>query len=335
MLAGILGAIFWGLETVLLGIALSSGLAAQAEVLSSGSTGLVGVMLAPLAAACLHDACSSIYTAVYHGFKSSLPKVWRAVKTRSGRNIALAALIGGPVGMTGYILSVSCLGPAIGAVASTIYPAVGAALAFFFLKENMAWYRWIFLALTLFCVYALSFSGEIAVTDFVLGIAGTLMCAFGWGGEGVIIAKSGKDPQMESVAQGADASAIALQIRQTVSALAYALVLLPLIGGTSLAGWKLVIHTVKTPVTFGFIALAALAATTSYLFYYRALRKIGAIRAMVLNVTYCVWAMVFAFLLLKDRAILSPGTLLCTAGVLAFSLLAAGGTGKAKGRSSP
>ncbi|MBQ7059670.1 MAG: DMT family transporter [Firmicutes bacterium] len=320
MLAGILGALLWGLETVLLGAALGSGLGAQTDVIAGGNTGLMGMMLVPLSAAFIHDACSSVYTFVYHGIRGSLGKTFHMLKTRGARSVALAALIGGPVGMTGYILSVFYMGPAIGAVASTVYPAIGALLAFFFLKERMPWYRWIFLALTLAAVYMLSYTGEVDITNFFLGLLGTLMCAFGWGTEAVIITKSVQDPQMTSE--------IALLIRQTVSAFVYGLFLLPVLGwigsGESLlAGWSLAGYLLKTPGSFGLLALAAFAATTSYLFYYQALRRIGAIRAMALNVTYSAWALVFAFLLLKDRALLSPVTLLCAAAVLTFGLLTA------------
>ena len=308
MLAGVLGALFWGLETVLLGAALQSAQSVE------------GIWLLPLAAAFLHDACSSVYTFVYHGIRKNLGKVALILRNRSAKSVALAALIGGPVGMSGYILSVSYMGPAIGAVASTIYPAIGALLAFFFLKERMPWYRWVFLILTLAAVYALSYTGEVEITNFFLGLLGTLMCAFGWGTEAVIIAKSVRDPQMTSE--------IALLIRQTVSALFYGLILLPVLGWIGsgegfFAGWSLVGYLLKTPQIFGLLALAAFAATTSYLFYYQALRRIGAIRAMALNVTYSAWALVFAFLLLKDKALLSPKTLLCAAAILVFGLLTA------------
>ena len=195
MFAGIVAGITWAIETIVIGIAFKK-ISSEAIVVT-------------LAITFLHDFFSAIWSCIYNGVRGNLPNVVKALKTKSGKFVALAATIGGPVGMTGYVLSLANMGPAIGAVASAIFPAIGAVLAYFFLKEKMSWYRWVFLILSLLGVYGLSYSPQINITNFWLGFAGTLMCAFGWGIEAVIIAKSVQD---EAVTDE-----IALQIRQTVS----------------------------------------------------------------------------------------------------------------------
>ena len=207
----------------------------------------------------------------------------------------LAALIGGPVGMTGYVLSVAYMGASIGAVASAIFPAIGAVLAYFFLKEKMNWYRWVFLILSLLGVYGLSYSPEIHITNFWLGFVGTLMCAIGWGLEAVIIAKCVQDDAVTDE--------IALQIRQTTSALVYGVVLLPI-----LKGWGFTASLFSgTGWLIPTIAVAALFAPASYLFYYRA---------------YCAWAVVISVIFLRETSLLNPVTILCTVVVLVFGTLA-------------
>ena len=79
---------------------------------------------------------SAIWACAYNGIRGNLANVIKALKTRSGKYVILAAIIGGPVGMTGYMLSINNMGAAIGAVASAIFPAIGAVLAYFFLKEK-------------------------------------------------------------------------------------------------------------------------------------------------------------------------------------------------------
>ena len=71
------------------------------------------------------------------------------------------------------------------------------------------------------------------------------------------------------------------------------------------------------------IALAALFATVSYLFYYRAISQIGASKAMALNVTYSAWAVVISVVVLQDFSLLNPVTILCTVVVLLCGILAA------------
>lgn len=301
MFSGILAGITWAVETIVLGIALAMAPFASTEQ---------AMLLAPFVSTFLHDSCSAIWSCIYNGIRGNLPNVVKALKVKSGRFVALAAVIGGPVGMTGYVLSVANMGASIGAVASAVFPAIGAMLAYFFLKEKMSWYRWIFLILSLLGVYGLSYSPEINITNFWLGFTGTLMCAFGWGIEAVIIAKSVQD---EAVTDE-----IALQIRQTTSAIVYGVIILPVMKGWgftaslfSVTGWLI-------PT----IAISALFATISYLFYYRAISQIGASKSMALNITYSAWAVVISIIFFKDKNLLNPVTIICTLAVLIFGILA-------------
>ncbi len=301
MFSGILAGVTWAVETIILGVALSMTPFVSTEQ---------AVLLAPFVSTFIHDAFSAVWACIYNGIRGNLRGVIRALKTRSGRFVALAAVIGGPVGMTGYVLSVANMGASIGAVASAIFPAIGAVLAFFFLKEKMQWYRWVFLILSLLGVYGLSYSPEINITNFWLGFAGTLMCAFGWGIEAVIIAKCVQD---EAVTDE-----IALQIRQTTSALVYGIIILPV-----MKGWGFTVSLFNgTGWLIPTIAIAALFATESYLFYYRAITQIGASKSMALNITYSAWAVVFSVIFLKATELLNPVTILCTVVVLVFGILA-------------
>lgn len=301
MFSGIIAGITWAVETIILGIALNMSPFVSTEQ---------AVVLAPFASTFLHDAFSAIWACIYNGVRGNLPALVRAIKTKSGRFVALAAVIGGPVGMTGYVLSVANMGASIGAVASAVFPAIGAVLAYFFLKEKMSWYRWVFLILSLLGVYGLSYSPEINISNFWLGFAGTLMCAFGWGIEAVIVAKSVQD--------AAVTDELALQIRQTTSALVYGIIVLPL-----MKGWGFTVSLFNdTGWLIPVIAIAALFATASYLFYYRAISQIGASKSMALNITYSAWAVIFSVIFLKNTGLLNPITIICTIVVLVFGILA-------------
>ncbi len=299
---GLSAGISWALATVVLGVALAK---------SAFCSTATAVFLAPFVSTFLHDACSAVWMLLFNGIKGDLGKVFGAIKTKNGLFVALAAVIGGPVGMTGYVLAVKYLGASIGAVASAIYPAVGTVLAFLFLKERVKWYQWLFLAAALAGVYGLSYSPSVNVTHFGLGFLGAVLCAMGWGIEAVILAKC---------LHGGIGSNVALQIRQTVSALVYGAVLLPLLGG-----WRFTAD-LFTPQHGGVlltVAVAALFATVSYLCYYKAIAKIGAAKAMALNITYTAWAIVFTVVLLRDTSVLSPLTVVCALAVVVCGVFAA------------
>lgn len=303
MTAGIIAGLTWGLETVILGIALA---------MSPFTTSEQAIFLAPFVSTFLHDAFSAIFSLIYNAIHGNTKKVWKALKTRSGKFVVIAAIIGGPIGMTGYVMTINYMGASIGAIASAIFPAIGAVLAYIFLKERMKWYQWLFLVAALIGVYGLSYSPELSITNFWLGLAGTLMCAFGWGIEAVILAKSLTDPDVKDE--------YALQIRQTTSALTYGIIILPI-----LKGWPFTVSLFssgneKLLLT---IAAAALFATISYLCYYKAISQIGASKAMALNVTYTAWAIFFTVILLKDTSVLNPTTILCSVVVLVCGIFAA------------
>lgn len=301
MIAGIIAGVTWAIETIVLGIALAMTPFVSAER---------AILLAPFVSTFLHDSFSALWALIYHGVRGNLKNVVKALKTRSGKFVSLAAVIGGPIGMTGYVLSVANMGASTGAVASAIFPAIGAVLARIFLKEKMTWYRWIFLILSLIGVYGLSYSPEIEIKNFTLGFLGTLMCSFGWGIEAVIIAKCVRD---EAVTDE-----IALQIRQATSALVYGVIILPLLKGWGFATSLFVNTGSLIPV----IAIAALFATVSYLFYYKAISQIGASKSMALNVTYSAWAVIISIVFLGNKGLLNPITIVCTLVVLVFGILA-------------
>lgn len=303
MLTGILAGITWALETVVLGIALSTSPFVSTER---------AIFLAPFVATFLHDLFSAIYMFVYNAARGKMSELFAAVRSKSFKYIILASAIGGPVGMTGYVMAVSFMGASVGAVASAVYPAVGTLLAYIFLKEKVRWYQWIFLVMALFGVYGLSYSPMLSVESFWLGLLGAVMCALGWGIEAVILAKCLKDSSIKSE--------YALNVRQTVSAIIYGAIILPTIGGWTLTAE---IFTTDTVAVLPTVAIAALCATVSYLLYYKTIGKIGASKAMALNITYTAWAIVFTVVLLRDFTVLNPLTLICAAVIVVFGILAA------------
>lgn len=303
MLSGILAGIFWALETVVLGIALAASPFVSSEE---------ALFLAPFVATFLHDTCSSLYMLIFNVARGSSRELFGIFKSKNLPWLILASAIGGPVGMTGYVMAVNFMGASVGAVASAIYPAIGTALAFFFLKEKVKWYQWLFLFFTLLGVLGISYSPALTLSNVWLGLLGALMCAFGWGIEAVILAKCLKSDEIKSE--------YALWARQTTSALVYGALIIPILGGVRFTASLFVGEGIATLPT---VALAALFATLSYLCYYRAIASLGAARAMALNITYTAWAIVFTVLILRDTSVLNPTTLLCALVVLVCGIFAA------------
>ena len=296
---GLLAGLFWGLDTVIIGVAL-----AMSPFLDTTQA----IFLSPFISTFIHDFFSSIWMLGYMGIKKQYKNVLTALKSRSGKFIMLAALVGGPVGMTGYVLSIKYIGASYTAIISSLFPALGAFFAYVFLKEKMKPYQLAGLAVSILGVIALGYTPSGSAGDnMLIGIVFALVCVVGWASEAVIIAYGLKDPDITDDQ--------ALQIRQVTSALAYAVIILPLLGG-----WGLTIDIFTKPTVL-FIMASAVFGTVSYLFYYRAIGRIGASKAMALNITYSAWAVIFGVVFLKES--MTPGDILFGIIIIAGSVIAA------------
>jgi len=283
--AGIGSAVTWGIDTVLMVIVL-----AMNPFLPEGAA-----FLAPFITAFFHDAFSAVWTFIYLAFKKQLRPLFKAMKTKSALFVSLAALMGGPVGMTGYVLAVKYIGPSYTAIISSLYPAFGAVLAYFILKEKITKKGWVGLLVAVLGICIVGYSpSESGIS--IVGIIWALVCVVGWGSESVICAIGMKDDEVSSE--------FALQIRQLTSGLVYAFLIIPIIGGVGLS-----IEVLRTSAIWWVLAIA-LSGTLSYLFYYQAIYKIGAIKAMGLNITYVVFSIAFDVLINGTQ--LSLKTIICS-----------------------
>lgn len=293
---GLISGFTWALDTVLIGMVLSSTV--------FNSTAQI-LFLAPLLSTFFHDAFSSIWMMVYLGLKGDLKQSILKVKTRSGRFAMLGGLLGGPIGMTFYVLAVQYMGASYAASMSAVYPAVGAFFAFLLLKDRLTVKNWIGLFISMLFIFLLGYSSGGISENFTLGFIFILICIFGWGMECVVLAYGMKDNEISPEQ--------ALQIRQLVSAITYGLLIIPLFGGYS------IMPNILNSSEFFFIALIALSGTASYVYYYKAIYTIGPTRAMALNITYSAWSIILSFLLLDQP--LSIKLILCSVMILIGSVI--------------
>lgn len=313
MFSGLASGILWAFNTVILGFVRS---------LSSFISTEQAIFLAPFISTFLNDFFSSLYMIIYSIIRHQFKKTVKTVFTKSGLWIIVASLIGGPIGMTGCVLSIKYMGSSIASVASAIYPAIGVLCARIFLKEKMNWYQYVCVVLAMLGIYGMSYSPNVEITNFLLGLLGTSMCAIGWGLEAVLIAKGMKEDIQSDVA---------LTIRQTTSWLAYAIVILPCL--QKFEAWKFTVrlfdfsNTAVVPL----IMLAALFGTASYLFYYVSIDNIGATKALPLNVTYAAWTVILNLIIFRNTSDYNWLSYVCMVVVFISSIFAAIDVSKLRG----
>ncbi|HDR7001225.1 TPA: DMT family transporter [Bacillus cereus] len=273
---GLLGGITWAINTILIGIVLSSQLMIE-------NTSII--FLAPLISTFLHDFLSSIWIMLFLTVKGNLILTFSKIKTSSGLFVILGAILGGPIGMTFYVLGIQYLGASYTAAISAICPATGAFFAFVFLKERLIFLNWIGLTISIIFIMVLGLSNNNGDSkSSLMGFLFVCICVISWSLEGIIYAYGVKNNELTAEE--------ALLIRQLTSTLTYGILIIPLFNGIT--------YTLEVVHHFEFtiIALTSLIGTASYFFYYQSIKEIGPIKAMALNTTYSAWAVVFSMLLL-------------------------------------
>jgi drug/metabolite transporter (DMT)-like permease len=257
----------WGVGALLLSDAMGR------RPFPSGAT----LFVAPLAAAGLHDCFAAIWLSATNGSRRRLRVVWSSVFSFDGAVVCGAALFGGPVAMSAYMMAVMNAGASYALAMTAIYPVLGAVLGRLFLHERVRLIGWMGVLVTVSgAMYVAVESPSGASKHFFLGIAFALVAAMGWAAEGVMVTRSMRrlDPL------------VALNIREVVSALMYLAVVLPAFHAFGLA------MAATHHLALFFVALGSLAGAASYISYYAALQRIGPARTMPANSTYVIWVIV-------------------------------------------
>lgn len=280
ILYGGLSGLTWGADTVFLGLLLG-----MSPFIDNNLYLAIGFIIG----AFFHDMSSSIFMVGYMKKNRLLKDGIKTIFTKGGLIIVLASIMGGPIGMTGYLMGIKYAGPAYTATFSAIYPAIGAFFAHFLLKEQLSKRAWIGIGIGVCGIIGLGYSpiNLLDYPDFKIGIFYILLCVLGWSLETVIIAYGMKYGDIKPE--------IAMFIRQTISFLIYGIIIVPLISGGSL-----VLEILKSKMLL-FIGLVAIAGTVSYLLWYKSIEMIGAARATVLNITYMVWAIILQIIIFGTR----------------------------------
>ncbi|MFZ5946160.1 MAG: DMT family transporter [Bacillota bacterium] len=286
----------WGLDGVLLGMVLG-----QAPFISSAN-----ILAVPLVAACLHDGFAAIFIFIKNFISGKWREYGRTLRTRPAKIIIMAAIMGGPIGMSGNLLGIYFAGASYTAAITAAYPAIGAVLSAIFLKEKISARVGMGISLAILGAFFVGYappSGD-SFPHFYLGICLAIVAAVGWAIEGV----------MSTYGMDLVDSDIAIGIRQATSFIVFLFFIIPLIGKEA---FQLVFQTISSPAGL-YIAVIGLIAGVSYLCFYRALNMTGVTRAMGLNVTYALWAVLFGWLLngLQITSTLFIGVILISLGTI-------------------
>lgn len=291
----------WGLNSVLVGVILATSLFVNNPLYV-----IAGAFICSFA----HDLFAALWLSLLTTIRRDWATVRQALLTRDALYCIIGALFGGPLAMSFYMLAINRSGPALTATVTSIYPLLGSALAVIFLKEHMSLRAWIGLLICVLGIIYISYAPSEVTSDLYSGIGLALIAAIGWATEAVVCAYGMKSNRISPE--------VALLIREWSSAIAYALIILPL----ALGGFSMEIHVLSVLVrdidNILLLSLTALVGASSFLMWYTSINIIGASRALCLNVTYSFWSVIFSIILLGQSSSVSIliGSLLIIGGVI-------------------
>lgn len=294
---GILIALFsgasYGLYTAFLTMGMTKGV--WSDWYGPNKAGLSVFVVVYLLAAlgnAINDTCSSVWAlgnAVYQG---KFGDFIRCIKTKPGRNIMLAAIIGGPLAGTAYVVALQMAGSLIVPI-SALCPAIAAILGKIFYKQEINARMSLGIAICVFASFMIGstgFTGGISMT-VILGIIIAIIAAIGWGFEGCVAGYASVmvDPQ------------IGICIRQLTSGISNLFIVLPILGFLD-GDIKLVYNLTFQAFTSGeamiWFALSGLLTFLTFMTWYAGNSMCGAGLGTACNGTYSFFGPFFCYLLL-------------------------------------
>ena len=261
---GLLSGATWGVVAILL---------PTAGQLPSASLPATSV-----AVAAIFDAAAAVFLLT----RAGIADVVKVLASRRALAIGLCSLLGGPLFMGGYVAAVLLAGPADALTATATYPVLGAILARPLLRQRLDRVGWLGVVAaaagaTLIAVDAGSGAGNL------IGIGLALIAAAAVALEGIVATRAMVGLDTNTVMAG----------RELLSAVMFGLVVLVVPGAVSAVG--------RIVADSGLVVLIAGAGAIggySYVIWYRSIRKIGVARAMALNISYAMWGVLFAWIVL-------------------------------------
>ena len=265
------------------GTGVAAGLSAFALVYTLSAVG-----------AAVNYICSAVWSLIYAAIIGRLGDFTRSINTKPGRILILAAIIGGPLASTAYVIGLQMAGSIIVPIAA-LNAAIGAIIGRIIYKQKLSGGMILGIVICFAAAviiglfgYGIPEGGLAGIFgnmsgEAVIGIIAAFCAALGWGIEGAVGGYACCMVDTE----------IAICIRQCTSGIVNAVILcslLAMIGGDGIgSGLTLVGHALADGPSIWMFIVAGIFASWSFKFWYKGASMCGAALGMGCNGTYAFW----------------------------------------------
>lgn len=256
----------------------------------------VGTYVLGAVGCAVNDSCAAIAMLIISAFKGTLGDVFRCIKTKPGALMIAAALAGGPIANTAYVIALSMAGPIAASISALCAPC-GAIIGRVFLKQelNLRMVIGILICFGAGCVLSGSTFDAANMTAF-LGMMIAFIAALGWGFEGAI---GGYGVCMMDYQIG-------ITIRELTSSLSNIIIMVPVLSLIGLAfggngvgeGYSLLASAFSDGTSVVWIAAAGTCCGLSFALWYKGNSMCGSALGMTCNAAYSFWTPLCCWILM-------------------------------------
>lgn len=290
IITAILSGMFYGTYTAFMTLAMGMGIWGFWYGDNSGLSSFAVMFLLSALGAATTDTCSAIWAVGIAAAKGKLGDFFRCIKTKPGAVMIGAAVIGGPLASTAYVVGLQQAGSIVVPI-SALCPAIGAILGRVLFKQQLNARMMVGIAIC-FAASAMIGStglGEGAPPNLFLGLFFGFLAALGWGIEGCVCGygTSMIDPE------------IGITIRQVTSSLSNLIILVPIF--SMIAGvnaFDMVSRSFTDAGSIGWFFVAGLGAYLGFMLWYKGNAMCGAALGMSCNGAFSFWGPFFCWIVL-------------------------------------
>jgi len=281
IMTALLSGLLYGFYTAFMTMGMSEGIWVAWYGAESGlSAFAVTYLLAALGAATT-DTCSAMWAVGIAGVRGRFGDFLRTIKTKPGMVMVAAAIIGGPVASTSYVVGLQLAGSIVVPIAA-LCPAIGAILGRVWFKQELNARMLMGIAI---CFGASVMIGWDALSleggsNMMVGLFFGFLAALAWGIEGCVC---GYGTSMID-------SEIGITIRQVTSGLSNLIILVPIFGMISgVDAVSMVGQSFTDTSAMPWFLMAGLSAYLTFMYWYKGNAMCGAALGMACNGTFSFW----------------------------------------------
>ena len=281
IIIALLSGVLYGFYTAFMTLGMSKGVWVEWYGENSGLSPFTVMYLLSALGAATTDTCSALWAVGIAGVRGRFGDFLRCIKTKPGLVMVAAAIIGGPLASTAYVVGLQQAGSLVVPIAA-LCPAIGAILGRFLFKQELNARMLLGIAICFIASFMIGSTGlgENVPDNLLAGLFFGFLAALCWGIEGCVCGygTSMIDPE------------IGITIRQVTAGISNLIILVPLFGIIAhVDSFGMVTQSFMDGEAMIWFVLAGLSAYLTFMYWYKGNAMCGAALGMSCNGTFSFW----------------------------------------------